>query len=132
MTAATGGECQPRRRACFEFIAKLGIDYYCFHDRDVAPELATSKQSNDALDEVADHLGKLQKQTGIKLLWGTACLFAHPRYMQGAATSAECRCLRLRRRAGEEGHGCHQAARRRRLHLLGRPRRLSDAARTPT
>ena len=73
--------------ACFEFAGKLGIDYYCFHDRDVAPELGSLKDSNAALQSVADHLGKLQKKTGIKLLWGTACLFAHPRYNQGAGTS---------------------------------------------
>lgn len=73
--------------ACFEFMQKLGIEYYCFHDRDVAPELATLRESNEALDAVADELAKLQKQTKIKLLWGTACLFAHPRYCQGAATS---------------------------------------------
>jgi xylose isomerase len=73
--------------ACFEFTGKLGIEYYCFHDRDVAPELGGLKANNDALQAVADHLGGLQKQTGIKLLWGTACLFAHPRYNQGAGTS---------------------------------------------
>jgi xylose isomerase len=73
--------------ACFEFMTKLDVEYYCFHDRDVAPELATLQESHDALDAVADHLAKLQRQTGKKLLWGTACLFAHPRYCQGAATS---------------------------------------------
>lgn len=73
--------------ACFEFIDKLGVEYYCFHDRDVAPELESLQASNDALDQVSDHLLELQKATGIKLLWGTACLFAHPRYNQGAATS---------------------------------------------
>ena len=73
--------------ACFEFMTKLGVEFYCFHDRDVAPEMPTLAESNAALDAVADHLAKLQKQTGIKLLWGTACLFAHPRYCQGAATS---------------------------------------------
>lgn len=73
--------------ACFEFLQKLGVEYYCFHDRDVSPELGDLQASNDALDEVSDHLLKLQKQTGKKLLWGTACLFSHPRYNQGAATS---------------------------------------------
>ncbi|MES2596502.1 MAG: xylose isomerase [Verrucomicrobiota bacterium] len=73
--------------AGFEMMQKLGLGYYCFHDRDVAPELDDMQASSDALDAVADHLKKLQKQTGIKLLWGTACLFSHPRYMQGAATS---------------------------------------------
>ena len=73
--------------AGFEMMQKLGLGFYCFHDRDVAPELDDLQASSDALDAVADHLKKLQEQTGIKLLWGTACLFAHPRYMQGAATS---------------------------------------------
>ncbi len=73
--------------AAFEFMQKLGIDFYCFHDRDVAPECATLAESNAALDTVADRLLEKQKETGIKLLWGTACLFAHPRYCQGAATS---------------------------------------------
>lgn len=78
---------QRRVWACFEFMDKLGVDYYCFHDRDVAPECATLAESNKALDAVADELEKAQQQTGKKLLWGTACLFAHPRYCQGAATS---------------------------------------------
>ncbi len=78
---------QRRAHVCFEFMEKLGIDYYCFHDRDVAPECDTLAESNKAFDAVADTLEQLQKDTGKKLLWGTACLFAHPRYNQGAATS---------------------------------------------
>lgn len=78
---------QHRARVCFEFMEKLGVDFYCFHDRDVAPELPTLAESNKALDAVADVLESEQKRTGKKLLWGTACLFAHPRYCQGAATS---------------------------------------------
>jgi xylose isomerase len=75
--------------ACFEFTGKLGIEYYCFHDRDVSPELGSLKENNAALQSVADHLSTLQKKTGIKLLWGTACLFSHPRYNQGAGTSPD-------------------------------------------
>jgi xylose isomerase len=71
----------------FEFLDKMDIGYYCFHDRDVAPELNNLAKSNEALEQVTDHLLKLQQSTGKKLLWGTACLFAHPRYAQGAATS---------------------------------------------
>jgi len=78
---------QRRVWVAFEFMQKCGIDYYCFHDRDVAPECATLEESNAALDAVADELEKAQNETGIKLLWGTACLFAHKRYNQGAATS---------------------------------------------
>lgn len=78
---------QRRVWAMFEFMRKCGIGHYCFHDRDVAPERNDLQASNDALDAVADELEKAQKQTGIKLLWGTACLFAHKRYNQGAGTS---------------------------------------------
>jgi xylose isomerase len=78
---------QRRVWACFEFMDKLGVDYYCFHDRDVAPEGATLAESNKNFDAVADELEKAQKATGKKLLWGTACLFVHPRYNQGASTS---------------------------------------------
>ena len=78
---------QKRVRVFFEFLEKTGIDFYCFHDRDVAPELGTLAESNKALDAVADTLSEEQARTGKKLLWGTACLFIHPRFAQGAATS---------------------------------------------
>ncbi len=78
---------QNRARVAFEFIEKLGASFYAFHDRDVAPEGTTLKQTNKNLDAVVKVLKAEQKRTGIKLLWGTACLFAHPRYVHGAATS---------------------------------------------
>ncbi len=71
----------------FEFLEKTGIDFYCFHDRDVAPEGATLAESHENLAAVVKTLKSEQKRTGKRLLWGTACLFAHPRYAQGAATS---------------------------------------------
>ncbi|BDS08642.1 xylose isomerase [Oceaniferula spumae] len=71
----------------FEFLEKTQIDYYCFHDRDIAPEGATLTETHKNLERVVDELEKFQKETGKKLLWGTACLFSHPRYAQGAATS---------------------------------------------
>ena len=73
----------------FEFLQKTQIDYYCFHDRDIAPEGATLTESHNNLDRVVDELEKFQNETGKKLLWGTACLFGHPRYAQGAATSPD-------------------------------------------
>ena len=73
--------------AAFEFIEKLGAPYYCFHDRDVAPEGANLAESNRILDTVVKALGEAQKRTGIKLLWGTANLFSNPRFMHGASTS---------------------------------------------
>ncbi|HWN93394.1 MAG TPA: xylose isomerase [Methylomirabilota bacterium] len=71
----------------FEFCQKLGAPFYAFHDRDVAPEGKDLRESNKNLDAVARELKKLQRDTGVKLLWGTAQLFVQPRYMQGAATS---------------------------------------------
>ncbi|HBN77104.1 MAG TPA: xylose isomerase [Planctomycetaceae bacterium] len=71
----------------FEFFQKLGVDYYCFHDRDVAPEGSSLKESNEILDKIVARLKEQQESTGIKLLWGTANLFSNPRYMHGAATS---------------------------------------------
>ena len=83
----TVANAQNRVRAAFEFFGKLGVEFYCFHDRDVAPEGATLAESNANLDEVVKVLKEEQDRTGVKLLWGTACLFANPRYMHGAATS---------------------------------------------
>lgn len=73
----------------FEFLEKIGIDYYCFHDRDVSPERATIRETEADFDKVAALLKEQQKAKGKKLLWGTACLFTHPRYAQGGATSPE-------------------------------------------
>lgn len=78
---------QKRVKVAFEFIEKLGAPFYAFHDRDVAPEGRTLTESNKNLDAVAKVLKDEQDRSGIKLLWGTACLFANPRYVHGAATS---------------------------------------------
>jgi xylose isomerase len=71
----------------FEFLQKLGIEFYAFHDRDVAPEGANWRETNHNLDVVVEKLLKKQQETGIKLLWGTANLFSHRRYMNGASTN---------------------------------------------
>ena len=71
----------------FEFISKLGAPYYCWHDRDIAPERSTLRETNAVLDQIAAKLKDKQAETGIKLLWGTANMFSHPRFMHGAATS---------------------------------------------
>ena len=75
--------------AAFEFFRKLGAPYYCFHDRDVAPEGASPRDSVNYLREMVDVLGAKQQATGIKLLWGTANLFSHRRFMSGAATNPD-------------------------------------------
>ena len=73
--------------AMFEFVTKLGAPFWCFHDRDIAPECDDLAETNAKLDEMIDHAERLQGATGVRLLWGTACLFTHPRYMGGAGTS---------------------------------------------
>ncbi|MAT69886.1 MAG: xylose isomerase [Planctomycetaceae bacterium] len=78
---------QHRARVAFEFFEKLGAPFYAFHDRDVAPEGATLAESHANLDAVVHVLKEEQQRTGVRLLWGTANLFSHPRYMHGAATS---------------------------------------------
>ncbi|MFW6155091.1 MAG: xylose isomerase [Planctomycetota bacterium] len=76
-----------RMRTAFEFFEKLGVKFWCFHDRDIAPEGATLAETNRNLDAVVKVAKEQQARTGIRPLWGTACLFDHPRYMHGAATS---------------------------------------------
>jgi xylose isomerase len=78
-----------RMDAAFEFFGKIRAPFWCFHDRDIAPEGASLAASNRNLDRVVAHAKALQKQTGVKLLWGTANLFSNPRYMCGAATNPD-------------------------------------------
>lgn len=73
--------------AAFELMDKLDIDYYCFHDRDIAPEAATLAETNARLDEISDLLADLMKKYNKKLLWGTANCFGNKRYMHGAGTA---------------------------------------------
>lgn len=73
--------------AAFELMNKLDIGYFCFHDRDIAPEADTLRETNTRLDIIADLLEDLMQDSGKKLLWGTANCFANPRYMHGAGTS---------------------------------------------
>lgn len=77
-----------RADAAFELMEKLGIEYFCFHDLDVAPEGDSLKQKFEYLDEMADYIENLMKKTNIKLLWGTTNAFSNPRFVHGAATSA--------------------------------------------
>ncbi len=76
-----------RVQVAFEFLEKCGLDFYCFHDRDVAPEGSNLRETNQNLDKVVEALKSEQERTGIKLLWGTANLFSNKRYVHGAATS---------------------------------------------
>lgn len=87
--------------ANFEFISKLGVPYYCFHDRDIAPEGENFSESIKNLETITEYAKTYQKETGKKLLWGTANLFSHRRYVHGAATNPDphvtaCAALQVR------------------------------------
>jgi xylose isomerase len=73
--------------AAFEFFTKLGVPYFCFHDRDIAPEADTLAETNRRLDKVVERMKSLMKDTGVRLLWGTTNAFSHRRFMAGAATN---------------------------------------------
>lgn len=71
----------------FELFQKLSVGYFCFHDRDIAPEGDTLRETNRNLDRVVDKIEENMKSTGIKLLWNTSSLFTNPRFVSGASTS---------------------------------------------
>lgn len=73
----------------FEMFSLLGTPYYCFHDADVRPEGDGFAENTKNLNEIVDYFAKKQSETGVKLLWGTANLFSHRRYMSGAATNPD-------------------------------------------
>ena len=75
--------------AGFEIMSKLGIGYYCFHDVDIIEEAPTIEEYEERMRQITDYLAEKMRQTGIKLLWGTANVFSHKRYMNGAATNPD-------------------------------------------
>ena len=90
-TAMDRARC--RLDAAFEFVAKLGAPFYCFHDRDIAPEGDSVKASEQNLATMVALAKERQEASGVRLLWGTANLFSHPRYMNGAATNPDFRIV---------------------------------------
>ncbi len=104
-----------KAEAAFDLFRILDVPYYCFHDRDVVSEGATFAESAANLDAIAEVLARKQDETGVRLLWGTANLFSHPRYMAGAATNPDPEvfayaaatvkhCLDVTRRLGGENY----------------------------
>ncbi len=75
--------------AAFEFINKIGFDYFCFHDYDLIQEGATFAKSEQRLNTITDYIKGKQAESGVKLLWGTANCFSNPRYMNGASTNPD-------------------------------------------
>ena len=79
--------------AAFEFITKLGFEYFCFHDFDLVREGATFGESEERLGAIVDYLKEKKAASGVKLLWGTANCFSNPRYMNGASTNPDFKVL---------------------------------------
>ena len=75
--------------AAFEFITKMGFDYFCFHDVDLINEGSTFQESEERLNIIVDYIKEKKDKSGVKLLWGTANCFSHPRYMNGASTNPD-------------------------------------------
>ncbi len=82
-------QAKDKMDAAFEFITKIGIPYYCFHDFDLIQEGDTLAESQRRLEQITDYAQEKQQSSGVKLLWGTANLFSNPRYMNGAATNPD-------------------------------------------
>lgn len=84
---ATMEHAKAKVDAGFEFMQKLGVEYFCFHDADLVPEGKNLEETNQRLDEITDYIKSKMEDTNIKCLWGTANLFSNPRYMNGAGSS---------------------------------------------
>ena len=82
-------QAKDKMDAAFEFITKMGMPYYCFHDFDLVEEGDSLSESESRLQIISDYALEKQRATGVKLLWGTANLFSNPRYMNGAATNPD-------------------------------------------
>ena len=89
----TADDCMQRAedtmRAAFEFFTKLGAPFYCWHDRDIAPEADNLRETNARLKSIVKLAKKLQRDTGVKLLWGTSNCFSHPRFTHGGGTNPD-------------------------------------------
>lgn len=83
------GRAKDKMDAAFEFITKLGVPYYCFHDIDLVDEGANIKEYESRLQTIVDYAKQKQSASGVKLLWGTANVFSNPRYMNGASTNPD-------------------------------------------
>ena len=81
--------CKLKADVAFEMFSALGNPFYCFHDADVRPEGANFAENTKNLEEIVDYFAEKQEATGVKLLWGTANVFSHPRYMNGASTNPD-------------------------------------------
>jgi len=88
-TAQPMAAARTKMDAAFEFIAKLGVPFFCFHDRDISPEGQSFAETKANLETMLERAEEHMERTGARLLWGTANLFSHPRYAAGAATNPD-------------------------------------------
>jgi xylose isomerase len=88
-----GQKAKDKMDAAFEFITKLGVPYYCFHDIDLVDEGNSIKEYETRIGNIVSYAQQKQKESGVKLLWGTANVFSNPRYMNGAATNPDFHAL---------------------------------------
>jgi len=88
-TADVFARAREKMDAAFEFITKLGVPYYCFHDIDLIDEGSSRAETSRRLQTIVEYAKEKQKASGVKLLWGTANLFSNPRYMNGASTNPD-------------------------------------------
>ena len=105
--------------AGFEFMEKLGLKYFCFHDIDLIPEAATIDETNARLDEITDYVLEKMKRTQIRCLWGTANMFSNPPFHEWRGLHQQRGGILSRCRADQESAGVHGEARRPRLCVLG-------------
>ena len=118
-------QAKDKMDAAFEFITKLGVPYYCFHDVDLVDEGDSIAEYESRLNAIVEYAELKQKESGVKLLWGTANLFSNPRYMNGAATNPDFQVVSY---AGTQVKNAIDATIRlggAELCILGRTRRLS-------
>jgi xylose isomerase len=108
-------QAEHKLNEAFEFFTRLGLPYFCFHDTDVMAEAQTIREHVDNLARIGDRIQEKMAATGVKLLWGTANLFSHPRYMAGAASNPDPdvfrfaatqvrHCIELTKRLGGENY----------------------------
>ena len=105
--------------AAFEFITKMGMEYYCFHDVDVVDYTNDVKENDRRLQALVEYAKQKQAASGVKLLWGTANLFSNRRYMNGAATNPNFHVLAHAGAQVKACFGCDNCFRRRKLRVSG-------------
>ena len=97
------GRAKDKMDAAFEFITKMGLPYYCFHDVDLVDYGNDIEENEKNLRSITEYAKQKQKESGVKLLWGTANLFSHRRYMNGASTNPDFQVLYLKKLYGKIG-----------------------------